>query len=547
MFPEELLLGSSDLKIQNVIVEAEVITLTINSIQVNLACPECHQEAQRVHSFYWRTPTDLPVVGLCVRLRLLVRRFFCDNVMCKRKTFAEQFLTLLPAYARRTERLAHQQRQVGLSVGGQGGARLLGSIAMPTSGDTVLRLVKDFVQQEPAVPQVLGIDDWAWSKGQRYGTILVDLEQHRVVDLLSDRSSETLAAWLEAHPGIKIISRDRAREYIKGIEQGASDAVQVADRWHLLRNLADALIRLLEQNRDCLVAAATQPVSEPIPESVAAISQAETIEDAHSLPKLEQKQQAAQERRLTRYQAVIELHQKGMKMRAIARQLGFSRATVRRYIKAGRFPDVSRRARRSSILDAYLPYLQQRWTEGCHNGLQLYREIEQKGYRGSRPTVSRWAAQMRKLHPSSKQSSETETRHKEAVTRPWSARYAAWLLLKPPEVLKPEKKAALERILDASPVLRPAYNFAQAFIRIIWNRYSKNLRPWLDAVRENQIPELTGFARSMEQDFDAVLAALMLPWSNGQVEGQVNRLKMIKRQMYGRAGFDLLRIRVMAH
>ena len=545
MLTEALLLGSSSFKLDDVIAETHMITLTVSSVQTDAACPKCQRRAQRVHSLYSRTAADLPIAAFRVRLRLLVRRFFCDNDACKRKTFAERFPELVAVYARRTRRLAAQQRAVGLSLGGQAGAKLLRSIAMPTSGDTVLRLVKDVAAQSDSTPRVLGIDDWAWSKGQRYGTILVDLEQHRVVDLLPERSTETLAAWLRAHPGIKIVSRDRALEYIKGIEQGAPDAVQVADRWHLMRNLADALIRLLDQNRACLYAAAAEPTAEPIPEAPPASPETETV--VSSMPtKLEQRQQETRERRLVRYQAITDLHEQGTKVRTIARQLGISRGTVQRYLKAGGFPEMSKRGEQSSILDAYLPYLQQRWAEGCHNGLQLYREIQQKGYCGSRPSVSRWVARMRKQAPPRKRPNEAAPRLKEVVTRPWSARYAVWLLLKQPETLEPEKKAALERMLKVSPVLLPAYNFAQTFLRMVRNRYWKGLRPWLDAVIENKIPELAGFAKSLKQDFNAVFAAMSLPWSNGQVEGQVNRLKLIKRQMYGRAGFDLLRRRVIA-
>ena len=546
MFTEAVLLGSSSFMLNDMIVDTDMITLAINSIRVEATCPKCRKQSQRVHSLYWRTAADLPLAGLRVRLRLLVRRFFCDNHACRRKTFAERFPELVTVYARRTQRLAFQQRQVGLSLGGQAGAKLLDSIAMPTSGDTVLRLVKGVPASADSVPRVLGVDDWAWSKGRRYGTILVDLEQHHVVDLLPERSAETLAAWLRAHPGIQIISRDRALEYIKGIEQGAPDAVQIADRWHLLRNLADALIRLLDQNRACLYAVAAEPVVEPAPEPLPAEPGPEPI--ASSAPtKLEQRQQEVRERRLARYQAIMDLHGQGIKVRAIARQLGIGRGTVQRYLKAGGFPEMSKRSGRSTILGSYLPYLQRRWDEGCHNGLQLYREIEQKGYCGSRPSVSRWVARMRKLAPPRKPRSKAGVcRSKETVTHPWSARCAVWLLLKQPEMLEPDKKAALERMLNASPVLQPAYNFAQAFIRMVRNRYSRGLRPWLDAVIENKIPELAGFAKSIQQDFSAVYAALSLPWSNGQVEGQVNRLKMIKRQMYGRAGFDLLRVRVMA-
>jgi transposase len=236
-----------------------------------------------------------------------------------------------------------------------------------------------------------------------------------------------------------------------------------------------------------------------------------------------------------------------MKIRAIARELGIGRGTVRRYIKAGAFPEMAKRRKRSSILDPYLPYLESRWSEGCHNGLQLYREIEKRGYSGSRPLVSRWAAQMRRQQPNPMPNAKAPAKPKKKVKRPWSARYAVWLLLSPPETLSDEKKAALQRMLAVSPMIRRVYNFAQAFIRIVRDRHAKSLEPCMTAVIEYKIPELTGSARSLNRDKDAVLAALSLPWSNGQVEGQVNRLKLIKRQMYGRAKFDLLRLRVLAH
>ena len=208
---------------------------------------------------------------------------------------------------------------------------------------------------------------------------------------------------------------------------------------------------------------------------------------------------------------------------------------------------MAKRRKRFSILDPHLQYLEKRWAEGCHNGLQLFREIEQQGYSGSRPLVSRWAAQMRKQEPKPLAADQVHVKPKRQVKRPWSARYAVWLLLRQPETLSDEKKAALERMLAVSPVIRRVYNFARAFIRIVRDRHAKSLEPWLTAVIEYKIPELSGFARSLSRDKDAVLAALSLPWSNGQVEGQVNRLKLIKRQMYGRAKFDLLRLRVLAY
>jgi transposase len=545
MLTKALVPCSSVFKLEDVAVEDSLVKLTIHCLRSSATCPKCDQSSERVHSRYWRTVADLPCSEHRVQLHLMVRRFFCDNCSCARRTFAERFPSIVSSHARRTNRLAAKQRQVGLVLGGEYGARVLRQVGMPISGDTVLRLIRSGCQTALPTPRVLGVDDWAWRKGQQYGTILVDLERHRPVDLLPDRTANSLAAWLKAHPGVEIVSSDRSREYGKGIAEGAPEAIQVADRWHLLQNLKDALVRTLEQNQACLYAAATEPEynedAQPKP-----ISPVQPVRSGDRMTKAELRRRATRERRLERYNTVIELHQGGMTIRAIARELGMGRGTVRRYLNAGSFPEMGERKRQPSILDPYLPYLESRWAEGYQNSLQLFREIEKLGYPGSRQTVSRWAWQKRKRDPKPAGSSERPAQSKRMTIRPWSARYAVWLLIRNPESLSTRKKAALERMLGASSVLRLAYEFAQDFLGIVRHRLPEALESWLTAVLRERVPGLYGFARSLEQDKSAVLAALMLSWSNGQVEGQVTRLKLIKRQMYGRAKFDLLRLRVLA-
>ena len=526
--------------------EEKAITCEASSTQIQSECPDCHQPSQRVHSGYTRTVTDLPWGEAKLCFHLTVHRFFCDSQPCSRKTFTEKLPEFVAPYARRTIRLASQQRETALALGGEAGSRLLEKLTMPTSGDTLLRLIRNGATAPSmnSKVRVVGIDDWAWRKGHRYGTILVDLEAHCPIDLLPDRSAESVASWLKNHPEIEIICRDRAEVYRDGSSQGAPKAIQVADRWHLLANLREVLERLLDRHRVCLYAAAAkaEPQTEVKTEELAVdVPQKEPPR----LSKAEKNRQATRERRLARYQAVIDLHRQGLKMRAIARQLGLNRRTVRRYLEAGSFPEMAQRRKVATLLDPFLPYLNQRWQAGTHNGAQLYREIKAQGYPGCQSLVGQWAAK-KCQSPSAAISSKASSPTKLAPRRPWSAGYAVWLLLKPPEHLSDEEQAALERMLQAHSRVKRAYEFGQAFVRIVRQRYTKALIPWLEALVESDLTELRGFARSLKQDLSAVQAALSLPWSNAQVEGQINRLKFIKRQMYGRAKFDLLRLRILA-
>ena len=233
------------LQLDGISVDEEHVVVAVTSVQGTACCPACGQPARREHSRYRRQPSDLPCVGRKLRLQINVRRFFCDNPDCERRTFAERLPGVVKAFARRTERLAELQRQIGLALGGEAGSRHAQQLSVPVSPDTLLRLVSRDQEPTAPTPRVLGIDDWAWRKRQRYGTILVDLERRCVVDILPDRSADTVAAWLQAHPGVEIISRDRGGIYADGARRGAPDAIQVADRFHLLLNLRETLERLM--------------------------------------------------------------------------------------------------------------------------------------------------------------------------------------------------------------------------------------------------------------------------------------------------------------
>lgn len=577
----KLLLPDVDfLQLDEVSVDEEHVTIAVTSIQSAVCCPACGQPAHREHSRYSRQPSDLPCVGRRLRLQINVRRFFCDNPDCKRRTFAEQFPGVVKAFARRTERLADLQRQIGLALGGEAGARQAERLSVPVSPDTVLRLISRSPEPTMTTPRVLGIDDWAWRKRQRYGTILVDLEQRCVVEILPDRSADTVAAWLQAHPGVEIISRDRGGIYAEGARRGAPDAIQVADRFHLLLNLRETLERLMIRRHadlpmivgrnDCkCMPSGTQvdgdgsvPVSDRIPmghllpavSSDASDPDCSLVKDAILPARLTQDERMRQERRgrrLTRYQQVVALHQQGVSLHEIAHQLGIGRKTVRRYVNCGAFPEIAQRRRMPSILDRFEPYLIDRWRAGCHNGLQLYREIIDQGYTGSRASLSRWVARRRRYEPDepaacSSASTSPAPKPRLPVVRRLSPAKAAWLLVQRPTDLTEDERTALDQMQDAAPEISTAYTLAQDFSGLVREHASERLSKWIERALCSSTAELQTFAKGLQHDLGAVTAGISLPWSNGQTEGQVNRLKLIKRTMYGRAGFVLLRQRVLA-
>ena len=361
------------------------------------ACPTCAASTDRIHSRYQRTLHDLPWQGRPVMLRVQARRFRCLNPACPRQTFAEALTGAAGSSTHRTERLGALQCHLGLAVGGEAGARLAERLAVPTSPDTLLRLVNRVSRlAEPRpVPRVLAVDDWSWRRARRYGTILVDLQRNAVVDLLPDRQAATLAEWLRQRPGVEIVARDRAGAYSDGIRQGAPNAVQVTDRWHLLRNLGDA-VRAVVDRQHAAIRRMTRQIAEEAAMSASTMASMATDPINPIRPTAaEQRSQTAYARRQARYEEAARLKASGMSIKRIAAVLGAERKTIRRWLRAGGAA-LWRKPQRAGRLGPYHDYLDRRWNEGCRNAAQLWRELVTLGFSGRPGTVRHWIGRWRK-------------------------------------------------------------------------------------------------------------------------------------------------------
>jgi transposase len=523
------------------------LILEAHSAALHAWCPTCHQPSLRLHSRYLRTPRDLPISDHSVRLLLSVRRFFCDTATCHQRTFAEQFPEFLPSRAQRTTRLTQSLLDLAAALGGKPGARLAQKLRVGLSHDTLLRVIRSAQSPAPLMPRVLGVDDFALRKGRTYGTLVVDLEQRRPVDLLPDRSARTLADWLQAHPGIEVVARDRSPEYARGIALGAPAACQVADRWHVLKNLGEALERMFQRlSAELACRAGTKDAGEQQPFT-------HTIVAASSLrrPSLAERlaQQEERTRRLVHYHTVQQLAKQGVPLLQIARRIGLARGTVRKYASASSFPERARHPAQPSILDPYALYLQQRLDAGCYNASQLWREIQADGYRGTYQQVARWV-HMRRVVPAASMPKQATFRggmasaRSQSSAKPASARQLAWLVLRPSTEHTAAQAKMYGQISD-HPSVQQAQTLIRHFQQMMREHVPEQLDAWLSACEQSRITELQTFARGLAQEASSIRAALSEKWSTGQVEGQITRLKLVKRQMYGRANFDLLRQRVL--
>jgi transposase len=498
---------------------------------VEAACPGCGQASGRVHSRYERRVADAAAAGRRVVIRLRVRRFFCIEAACPAKTFAEQVTGLTQPYGRRTMLLRNMLEAIGLAVAGRAGARLAAVLGLSTTRNTLLRLIRALPDPEAGSVAVLGVDDFALRRGHNYGTVLIDMDTHRPIDVLPDREAATFATWLSAHPGTTVVCRDRGGAYAEGARTGSPEAIQVADRWHLWHNLAGYVEKTVAAHHHCV--RTEWDTQSGAPAETNAVDLVEAAQAAHAD---RAEQSALVVRTKERYEAVQALKAQGKGIKAIMRELELAKETVRRFYRAENLDELLAKARvgRPAKLDEYKPYLHQRWNEGCTNVLQLHREITAQGYRGCYSSVRDHLAPFRELGaaPPAKPAA------------PKVRTITSWMLRRPDDLDEDERRD-LTRVLDACPHLAATATHVRGFAQMLTGRHGERLDAWMQEVEIDDLPYLRSFVNGLRQDYTAVLNGLTLPHSSGAVEGNVNRIKMIKRQMYGRASFDLLRKRIL--
>ena len=575
--PEGMVLGQVELAQTQLIVE-------VISTQPCAHCPGCGNSSDAVHCQYQRTVHDVPCGGRKVVLRLKVRKFFCRTPSCPRKVFAERLPELVRPWARVSNRLLEELKAIGLAASAEVSERLVPRLGMQVKAPTLLRYLRTIPPPPDAPMHAVGIDDFALRRGDCYGTILINLETHRPLDLLPDRTGDAVLPWLKNHPEIEVVSRDRAGSYADAVKRALPDAIQVADRYHLVQNLREHVQRVLDRKRTCLplveetslpalktgttdslgipcdlppgeslVATPECAKAERLDQPLTTVQPGSLIEpeaDLSSLTYAERKKKISRDKRYARYEEVLALHRAGIGLRAIARQLRISRKVVRRFVASPCFPERAEgtgQHHKKSKLVPYLPYLRERWAAGAHNGLQLFREIKERGYTGSRALLGRLIAEWRtELPPKPRQGKLRKPRLvAKSGQRRLSSRSASFLMILPFEKLTVVQRQQLEHLCQASSDLHTVYLFSQEFVTMLKERQAESLQEWLKRAKESHVTELKSFANGILRDYAAVYAACSRLESNGVTEGHVNRLKFLKRQMFGRAHLDLLRVKVL--
>jgi transposase len=468
-----------------------------------VGCPGCGSLTLRVHAFEERIPADVPVDGRRVIVRVRVRRMRCPVPECVVQTFREQVPGVLERYQRRTVRLTEQLRSIVRELAGRASARLAPELGIATGKDTAVRTLLGIPLPNRPVPRVLGIDDFALRRSHVYATVVIDADTGQRLDVLPGRGSDVVADWLRAHPGVEVVCRDGSAAYAQAVTEVLPKAVQVADRWHLWNGLGEAVGKEVAAHSACW-AGKTGLQDGPRARS--------TIE---------------------RWRHVHELLDQGVGLLECARRLNLALNTVKRYARAAT-PDRIRRVPqyRPTLVDPYRDHLRRRRAEEpAIPATQLFAEIREIGYPGSMNLLVRYLNQGR---------TDDDRPH-------LSPRRVARLLRTRPKNLTPTQHNRLGELVAACPEMTALQDLVGAFAALLRpdQHNATGLDTWISAAQSADLPHVHSFAQGLFQDHAAVTAAVTTPHHNGRTEGVNTRTKMLKRQMYGRAGLELLRHRIL--
>ncbi len=496
-------------------------------------CPDCGSQSQRRHGCRQRRLQDLPAHGDRVTIALLVCRWRCLASACPRWTFSDHTPSIARPFARRTSRVGEIVDHLGHAAGGRPAERLLRRLGVGASDDTVLRHLKQRAEDTAPTPRVIGIDDWSWRKSQTYGTIIVDLERHTVIDILADRSAESCRNWLRQHPEIEVISRDRCGVYAKAARQGAPQALQVADRFHLVQNLRQAIEEQMNMHGRAT--------------GRALLSDADNIGAANHLLR---SRLAHRQSREKIFKSIHALRNQGLSCSEIGRRTGFPRRSVAKWLNSDTPPDRRRAALKPTSPWCLEGTLADLWKQGIRSGQEMLAEIQRHGYEGSLSHLQRLLAGWRRTEQNAARGPADTPLPLAPVRDPQTGHaispvVAAALCIKPRRKLTEDQAQKVDALKSGSPSFETMRSLAMRFQGILRGDQSTPLDAWIDAAIETNIPPIMRFARTLHRDIDAVRNAIELPWSNGQAEGQINRLKTLKRAMYGRARPELLRARML--
>lgn len=496
-----------------------VVGLTARVRARSASCRRCGQVSATVHGRYSRRLADIGVAGARVVIQLAVRRFRCLNDACHASTFAEQVPDVTSPHSRHTPQLRAMLTTIGLALAGRAGSRLAAALGQVVGRDTLLRLVKAIPEKPLGVVKVLGVDDFALRRGHRYGTLLIDLDTHRPLDMFDGRDGDRLATWLREHPGIEVICRDRASGYAEGARSGAPQAIQVADRFHLWQNLGQVVEKTVNALRPHLAEPAPAPPSTEAPLVIQRSSEKKIVK-----------------RMREHYAAVQHLIGIGWSKAAVGRQLDLHPATVRKFADAASVDElIAKTEQRAHVVDAHVEYLHQRWNAGHRNATQLFREITEHGYTGGELAVQRYLRRFR----------HGRGHAPIPAPKPPSVRQITTWIMTRPDRLTRDDTAQLRKLRRRSPDLDRLVTHVRDFATMLTGLQGQRLDGWITTAENDTLRPLASFANFLRRDLDAVRNGLTLPHSSGPVEGTINRLKMLKRQMFGRAGLDLLRKRLI--